>query len=74
MARLLRRFANRSDLDRPTRLRRRLWLLGSALIIGLGLAYWFNEHRTVTWGEALNPLYWVRRWREEKRGFRRSVE
>lgn len=33
-----------------------------ALVVG---GYWWNEHRHVTLHDALNPKYWLRRWRSE---------
>lgn len=56
----------------PSKSRLRRWLrarAGRAGFVGLillliGLA-WFNEHRTMRWHEAVNPLYWLRRHRGE---------
>ncbi len=28
-------------------------------------AFWYNEHRTLTWGQTFNPVYWYHRWRGE---------
>ena len=38
-------------------------LLLLLLVGGLGGGFWFNEYRTMQWGEALNPAYWYHRWR-----------
>ncbi|HZO88129.1 MAG TPA: polysaccharide deacetylase family protein [Chthonomonadaceae bacterium] len=42
-----------------SRVGRALGLL-ALLLVGSGL-FWYNEHRTLTWGQTLNPMYWWRR-------------
>lgn len=29
----------------------------------IGWAFWYNEHRAMSWSETFNPMYWFRRWR-----------
>jgi peptidoglycan/xylan/chitin deacetylase (PgdA/CDA1 family) len=44
--------------------RGRLILLLLALL-AVALAFWINEHRTLTWKQAINPIYWYHRLRGE---------
>jgi peptidoglycan/xylan/chitin deacetylase (PgdA/CDA1 family) len=43
------------------RRKRRLIVAGIALLAAGGAIWWINERRTASWGEMLNPAYWVRR-------------
>lgn len=37
---------------------------GALAILAAGFwALWYNEHRTIGWGETFNPVYWYHRWR-----------
>lgn len=40
-----------------------LW--GAALLLLLAAGWWWNEHRKVHLTDAVNPAYWLRRWRGE---------
>ncbi|HZP81579.1 MAG TPA: polysaccharide deacetylase family protein [Chthonomonadaceae bacterium] len=39
---------------------RRAWI-GIALLLLGAWAYWYNEHRTIGWGQTFNPVYWWHR-------------
>lgn len=46
--------------------RRKKWIAAGLSVMAMGaLGWWVNEHRSASWGEMLNPAYWIRRSRGE---------